>query len=162
MASFNYLKILIVEDESAFSEILVKFLHPLKREFPDAEIIIAPTMARAIEIINSVPTPDITVLDLTLADSTPAETIDKIKLIQDKTPVLVLTGLITPEDKEKIAKLGVEVLDKFSMIESRNFMSKIIDTILSWNNDWWIRVQKQREITDFNLQKLKELLITHE
>lgn len=158
------LKILIVEDEVPMWELIVRLLQPLKIEFPSAEIIIIGSLTRALEIINSIPAPDITLLDLLLNDSNPDNTIKKIREIHSKSPVVVITNQATKENILKIQKLGlgIKIIEKLDLVKGNNLMKIILNTISAWRNDWWYRIQKEREISNLNLSRLRKLIYTEE
>lgn len=160
MTKSKFLKILIVEDDVPMWELITRLLQPLKVEFPTSEIVIIGSLFRAMEIINSVPAPDITLLDLKLNDSDPDDTIQHIKDIHSKCPVVVITNQATKENITKIQKLGinVDIFNKIDLIKKYDLMEIILNTISKWRNDWWARIQTEREISDSNLKQLRKLV----
>jgi CheY-like chemotaxis protein len=99
-------RILIVEDAPEMAKLLVRYLQPVARE-----IIVAESMEHAFAVINQVNPFDIVTLDLNLPDSRTEETRDKIREIKRINPdalVVVITGVVRPEEQERIIAAGAD------------------------------------------------------
>jgi CheY-like chemotaxis protein len=99
-------RILIVEDAPEMAKLLVRYLQPVARE-----IIVADSMEHAFAVINAVDPFDIVTLDLNLPDSRTEETRDKIREIKRVNPdalVVVITGVVRPEEQAKILEAGAD------------------------------------------------------
>ena len=99
-------RILIVEDSPEMAKILERYLRPVARE-----IIIADSMEHAFSVINAADPFDLVTLDLNLPDSRTEETRERIREIKRTNPdalVVVVTGVVRPEEQAKILEAGAD------------------------------------------------------
>lgn len=146
------LKILIVEDEQPVADVLERLVAPLKDSFPGSQVILATRMADALEIIGSIPSPDITLLDLSLPDSSIEETIGRLRDIEAVCPVVIVTGHATERVIAMMGDLKVPVIDKsIALFESNFLVRAIVRVVEAWQKNRWARI-------DRNLNRMKEMI----
>lgn len=100
------MRILIVEDSPELAKLIARYVKGIARE-----IIIAESMAQADAIIHQANPFDLVTLDLNLPDSRVEDTIAKIQEIKRTNPdglLVVITGVVRPEDQAKIMKSGAD------------------------------------------------------
>jgi DNA-binding NarL/FixJ family response regulator len=91
------LTILVIEDEKACREILFPiWLAPLTEAHPDTKLVLLGNMNEALHYLVG-NTPDLILLDLTLPDSPPSESIRKIPDLLKRAPVVVVSGSLEPD-----------------------------------------------------------------
>lgn len=99
------LTILIVEDQDAVIAIWKHFLHPI-----NCDLLIAKTFADGKSLLELYH-PDLVLLDLRLTDSTVDETISRIKVLKELSPlstIVVISGYVTPAMAELAINQGAE------------------------------------------------------
>src|SRR5437588_1350169 len=92
--------LLLIDDEPAIQHAFRKAFHK-----PDYETITARTAAEGLALVTS-RKPDVVVLDINLPDSTGLQTFDRLKQINARTPVLLITGHGTTELAIQAMKRG--------------------------------------------------------
>lgn len=106
------LHVLIVEDDSHMAEWVQQHIEPLRAAFPRAVIEIVSTWLAAQSAIACEPPPNVTLLDLTLPDSTMLETIARVSIIEQRSAVVIITGHKTEDVEALLVDSRVEVLHK--------------------------------------------------
>ena len=106
------LLILVVEDHIGVQAIIERGVATIRAAFPDSEVRHRASLADAMLVLAEHPRPDAVVLDLALSDSTTQQTIARLHEIDALSPVVVITGMATPEEIEMVKKLGIEVIVK--------------------------------------------------
>lgn len=106
------LHVLIVEDDTHMAEWVQEHIKPLRAAFPRATIEIVNTWLAAQAAIASDPPPNVTLLDLTLPDSTMHETIARVSIIEQRSAVVIITGHKTEDVEALLVDRRVEVLHK--------------------------------------------------
>jgi two-component system nitrogen regulation response regulator GlnG len=92
--------LLLIDDEPVIQHAFRKAFHP-----PDYETLTARTAADGLALLTS-RKPDVVVLDVNLPDSTGLQTFDRIKQIDARIPVLLITGRGTTELAIQAMKRG--------------------------------------------------------
>lgn len=106
------LYILIVEDSETVAAVIERTIGRLREWFPDAVIQAVTSWADAIRYINADPAPDLTLLDLTLPDATMHESIARVKHLEERTAVVIITGQKRETVEERLIDSEVEILEK--------------------------------------------------
>jgi len=102
------MKVLIVEDDPGMVKVLKALLAPLT-----TEIIVAHTMAEAIDAVAQAKEIELITLDLGLPDSNIKQTIGRIRTFRDKHPnalLIVITGMNIPDLEKLVAEQGADGL----------------------------------------------------
>jgi CheY-like chemotaxis protein len=93
------LLILVVEDERDVREVLFPlWLEKLTKVYPGTELVLVETMNAALAFLK-LRTPSLILLDLTLPDSLPKQTIQKIPEMAAASNVIVVSGSLDPGDE---------------------------------------------------------------
>lgn len=148
--------ILIIDDEASIYSLLDKILLPLVKKWPNSEITKVKTKEKAFAILQKYPLPDIVLHDLKLPDSGIEETLKTLDEVEDKSPVLVLTGydinwvrsLITYRTKH------LEILSKDDILKDGFLINAIINAISKWSKPKGL---SNMDKIERNLVKLREL-----
>lgn len=102
------MKILIIEDDDAFAGLVERFMSEIS-----TDIVIAHSFRDAISVLTVIPLPDLITLDLSLPDSNTEATISRIHVLREaneKSVILVLSGIVTGVDKQRIIDSGADDL----------------------------------------------------
>lgn len=78
-----------------------------------SDIVIAYSFRDAIKVLTVTPLPDLITLDLSLPDSNTEATISRIHVLREaneKSVILVLSGIVTTVDKQRIIDAGADDL----------------------------------------------------
>lgn len=126
------MKILIIEDDVAFAGLVERFMSEIS-----SDIVIAHSFRDAIKALTVIPLPDVITLDLALPDSDTEKTISQIHVLREaneKSVILVLSGIVTPIDRNRIIQAGAdEMLLKNDMLpmgtKGKGFMANLYDVI---------------------------------
>lgn len=145
--------ILIVEDENTMSMIMSKIVGPIVENFPNSTIQIATHLYEALDVVARTPAPDIVLLDLSLPDSTMENTIAKLTQIEDRSPVVIVTGHARESLESLLAGRDTEFIQKQ---DADFFKSGYIIGII-------LRVLQRRKRRDFeqmdtNIERMRTLL----
>lgn len=100
------MKILIVEDSPELARMIARYVKGLARE-----VIIAQDMAHAFAELQKADPFDIVTLDLNLPDSNIESTLAQIMNIKTTQPnclLVVVTGVVRPEEKDRIIAAGAD------------------------------------------------------
>lgn len=120
------MQILIVEDMESMAHYIGRLMKPIRDEFPGSTVTTVATFDAAMEIISEINPPDIVLLDLTLPPLSPAETIARLHEIEDRSPVVIVTG----HPKEHVEKLlgehQAEVVYKTDMLKGSGVLFRAI------------------------------------
>jgi len=119
-ASFNLPKVLIVEDEDLYRNLIKAFLHEL------FDVVIASNGREAREILESEPNIDVVILDLFLPD---VSGVDLIPCIQQKQPdseIVIVTAYEQLSEATKLIRLGAD-----NFLNKPILKNQLIDVIFS-------------------------------
>lgn len=108
----NTLRILIVEDQKAMSDTLNIAFRQLLRFYPDALIVLAPTLTKAKQYLAEEPPPDVVILDIGLPDSVWRETLSEVPDIETRAGVIIVTGHPVDEVRTFLDAPNVEIVHK--------------------------------------------------
>jgi len=124
------MKVLLIEDNKTDAFVI---RHRLEAAYPQSDIITAKSLREALSFIQN--SMFLLILsDLNLTDSMGPRTIEAIRKIDKKTPILALTGFKTNLTEEEALKLGAnEVISKLD-ISSRDFLDSIERCMAYRNN----------------------------
>jgi DNA-binding NtrC family response regulator len=118
--------ILLVEDDPIASGRIMELVAPLIEAFPGSRITPVRSMGEARLIIDRTPSPDVVLLDLTLPDSMIEETLARIESIEDRSPVVIVTGT----SKDRVLRLlkgrRVEIAEKDVIFRERGALVKFV------------------------------------
>lgn len=135
------LEILLVEDQTDMAEYFVSIIKKVIERFPGCTVTYVRFLAEALTIIRS-HAPDVVLLDLTLADrgNTMEETLTHVEAIQEKCPLLILTGHDVDRVKALIPLINVEIVNKRDAYSRpRWFFNLILNVVTIW------RAKRKRE-----------------
>lgn len=126
------MRILIVEDDEPLAGLIARYFRPLTSIAP----VIARNMTEAMQEINRVPPVDLVTLDLALPDSTPLETLGRIKEMKAINPnaiIVVVTGTVKPEMEGEVMSSGADGFMQKTLTcnNSNSFMSRLGDIVKS-------------------------------
>lgn len=92
------------------------------------------TMAEALRFLAENPTLEVITLDLNLPDSRAPQTVPRIPDIRNINPealLLIVSGVVTEEDKKLASSLGADVVfEKLEVPTERTFLQKFGDAIM--------------------------------
>lgn len=146
------LRILVVEDCENMAHFIGRILDPLRAAFPGCSVVYKGSMADALLVIAELPHPDVIVLDAKLPDSTISETISRLKELDEKHPVVVVSAIANSQEIELITKLGIEFVTK---TVERGFIdllrSAILRTLLRGH-------ERKRSKLDADIERIHELV----
>lgn len=100
------MKILIVEDSPELAKLIARYVRGIARE-----VIVADSMAHAFSELQKADPFDIVTLDLNLPDSNIESSLGRIMEIKAQNPnclLVVITGVIRPEEKNRILSAGAD------------------------------------------------------
>ena len=136
MKSINYMRILLVEDEESLQELL-----KINLEAEGYEVSIAADGKKAIELFNQ-ESFHLILLDIMLPELDGLEVCQRIRLSDQKTPILFLTARDAPEDRIKGLKLGGDdylpkpfVLEEL-LLRVKNLIRRSADPALNMSNSF--------------------------
>lgn len=124
------MRVLIIEDRPEIASLLGDWVGTFS-----SEVLIADKLEDAVKIINESPPHTLISLDLNLLDSRSEETMAQIPKIRASNPdavLIVLTGVATPKDEQRIRDLGADALiEKLDVPTKKTFMDKLRDVVVS-------------------------------
>lgn len=112
MSNPQSLRILIVEDDPLFSEIAAGLVRPILDAFPESVVVSVQTAEAALKAISEIPTPDVTLLDLTLPPFGVEETLRHLSTLEEKTAVVILTGHKEEFVRQFIGQRDTPIIEK--------------------------------------------------
>lgn len=138
--------ILIVEDQDNMAVVMQRLIAPVRKAWPDCAVTWVITLAAAKHIIASTCPPDVTVLDLSLNDSSVDATIAQIPHMKENTAIIVVTGHyeVVPRIPE-----GIPIIKKDEGM-SKSFALVVARAFLSRPNGPWAQADKA-------IERMKEL-----
>lgn len=144
----NTLRVLIAEDEEQVTEVIERSLEFL----PFSKIVIkkVKTLEEALAIINEEPPPDLVTLDLRLTDSGPENTLAHVEQIEQRCPVIVVTGKMIDGFDEMITKLNIDIIKKGTGSWLDSFIQGCVRTISRGSARQYLKMQAR-------LLKLRDL-----
>lgn len=142
------MNILIIEDQAEMAASIQSALSIVKDRFPDATVTIASTLAAGRAFIDSIPAPDVVVLDLELPDSGWRATVSLVDVIEERSPVVIITGHPEGIIRELLTNPAVEILSKGPCF-FENLLGYVIRAVK--------RGGKLQQVAD-NLNRMKDLL----
>lgn len=148
------LKILIVEDDKLMATLLAHIVDPLLQRWPDSQIIVTHTWSAALQELQSLPIPDLVLLDLSLPDSTIERTIERIGEVEDRCPLVIVTGHYSEQVKKLLKEREIEVVEK---IDALSFGETLIKAIVREINYWHDRKNTRINRIRDNLNQLQVL-----
>lgn len=150
------MEILIVEDQIPVAEIVSIVIRRVFERFPGCKVRYVRFLSEALEIINR-HAPDVVVLDLLLADpdSSMEKTLSHLDEIEERSPLVILTGHDPAEVRKLIPDSKVEIVAKDSMIEGRDWFFNLL---LNVRQKWLDKRQKEeREAVKSILGQMREI-----
>lgn len=129
------MRFLIVEDDPGMGVVLRQKLDIIRTRFPAATITLVRSLAAAKHETESYPTPDTTILDLTLLDAFWEETVAAAPAIDAQSPVVIITGHPVEKVRALLANDEIEVLGKTPEVLSGNFLFEAIYRALNRKAD---------------------------
>jgi CheY-like chemotaxis protein len=120
------LHILIVEDETPFIHIAQSLVQPLLEVFPGSVVSVARRLQDALDIIATVPVPDVILLDLTL-DLPMEDTIASLDKFEDAAATVLVTGHSAELVRKLLNGRPMEVIQKESLLEMRKTLIPAIE-----------------------------------
>ncbi|OGW80254.1 MAG: hypothetical protein A3G33_06165 [Omnitrophica bacterium RIFCSPLOWO2_12_FULL_44_17] len=142
------IKVLLIEDDAAYAKLLQ---NRLGREVnPSIDLRSAQSLHTGLEEIGKFK-PDVILLDLTLPDSSPKETVEAVKNISPKIPVVILSGLDNEDIAVKAVRGGVEDYLVKSEMEGKT-LSRILKHAIERS-----RIKQDIDIAN---ERLKQLSVT--
>lgn len=150
----NRMKILIVEDDTLFGELVLRKIELIRDKFPMAEITLVATMKAATRIVSEDPAPDVTFLDLSLPDSDFEQTIASIPMLDERTSIVVVTGHPEARVRQRIENQSIPIVLKDGELLKGDSILRILIGAFMRNR------RADRDI-ESNLQKLRELVASH-
>lgn len=106
------MRFLIVEDDPGMGLVLRHKLASILSRFPEAIVTLVQSLAAAKHEIETYPSPDVVVLDLTLLDATWEETLAEASSFDLRSPVVILTGHPIEKVKALLSNSSIEILAK--------------------------------------------------
>lgn len=116
-------RFLVVDDDAAF----VELLKALSRDF-NCEFDVALTCDSAIDYCNQIDGYDFVWLDLRLdSGRSGTEVFTRLKSLNRRKPVLIVAGVLTPQDIQSISKVGIA----FFLLKPQVFTMECVEEIFS-------------------------------
>lgn len=135
------LRVLIVEDEPNVAVMLELIIAPILKEWPNSTITKVRSFAEAEKIINSLPFPDVAIVDLTLPDSSMEQTIKNLSTLNARCPVVIITG----HPREALIRLGLPfdapVVFKNDEINPNVIVNAIARALILYRQTEWDRLE---------------------
>lgn len=99
------MRVLLVEDNSAYAKLITKLLHAIYRK--QVDVLHRTSLGEGIEACRTVPV-DVVLLDLHLPDSSGLETLFSMLAVAECLPIVVLTGVTDEETSIQAVTAGAE------------------------------------------------------
>lgn len=126
------MKIMLIEDDAACVMVFKYRFSKFQDRHPNLEIQSAPDLKEADEILKTFDA-GLIVLDLTLKRTAPDKVISQIKRLCKKAPVLVMSGTVDKEMKNRVKEAGaVGFLSKL-LLASDEIVGRVVQTYLLYN-----------------------------
>ena len=143
---------LIIEDDPDTAHLLGMLLTRNSFRFE-----LASTLADGISRADSHPFPEIILLDLTLPDSSPAETVRRLPELMRNSPVLVLSHCDDPDLKSRIEAVGSHYARKeMDRVGGERIFSAMVTAIQAWKHTTNSEKKKTSRI-DLNLLEMRAI-----
>lgn len=146
------IRILIVEDDPLYAEVVNRLVRPIVAAFPGSSVITVNTIEAALQLIAQMPAPDLTLLDLTLPPSGMKETLAHLEAMEERTAVVIVTGAKEQFIREIIGPRDTPIVEKTAdlMRAPGPLMRAICIAVELFQNRKWARVRE-------NLTLLKQV-----
>jgi DNA-binding NtrC family response regulator len=117
-------KILVIDDEEGIRSLLDTLLS--RKGY---EVVLAASGQKGLELFRR-ERPDVVVLDLKMPEMDGVTVLKQIRCVDQRLPVIVLTGVGTPETEQQVYSLGVnEFVEKeFSLHRLGDSLKRLLDT----------------------------------
>lgn len=149
------LRILVIEDDKIFGEAIQTKLRSVEKMFSGAIFILVKTLAAARVVLSEAPYPDVAILDLTLEDSGFEQTLSAYSELEEKCPILIVSGHDPKRIVQELKGKEVPILSKDPSMWGSNV---ILDALISVMDLW--HKNRFKDITE-NLRTLKEMRNAH-
>jgi DNA-binding NtrC family response regulator len=127
-------------------------LEIIRSSFPDAEITLVGTFAHALAAVNSYPVPEVVLLDLSLPDSSFADTLARVGEIEAQSAVVIVTGHPASKVREILQSPEIEIVEKTpDMLTSNILIAAIVRALTR-------RGAQETEKLKQNIARMSELL----
>lgn len=120
------MKILIVEDIASMADYLSRMVAPLRAAFPGSEVEIVATLDAALAACQRSQPPDVVLLDLTLPPHGPEEVIAHIHKVEDRSPVVIVTGHSREYIERITAGMDLQIVFKNDLVRDSGMLFKAI------------------------------------
>lgn len=94
------------------ASLLTSFMAPVKEEFPHSEVNVVHNFEDAKRIIQSIPAPDIALMDLSLPPLKHQETISRLHEIEGRCAIVIVTGHRPEEVRKLLGGREIEIVHK--------------------------------------------------
>lgn len=158
MSDKDAIRILIVEDEKSFQIIFERLVKPLTEHFKGSTVTVASRLRDAMQIIAGYPPPDIVILDLNLPDSAMAETIKRLDEIEERCPLIIVTGYSTDLVRGLIkSQREYEIVQK-----DENLYTKLAKAVVAVFSAWHRKKEQQdRQEQQDRIDRMEEIVREH-
>ncbi len=144
----NSLRILVVEDDPLYSEIINRLLlHDILERIPGSVVTFVKTLEAMEEVLCEIERPDVTILDLAVPPNTMRDTLAQLETIELCTPVVILTGSKEENIRAIIGHRLTPIVEKTAAAADPGILHRaIIFAVEYWQNHRWARVKANIEI----------------
>jgi CheY-like chemotaxis protein len=143
------MRILVVEDNELFREIIQRgLLAEMLKAMPESVVSFVSTLDAMMATLASLDRPDVTILDLGVPPNTMAETLSRLDMIEEHTPVVILTGNQEEAIRAKIGHRLTPVVEKNDqLIKDPGILHRaIVFAVEYWQHRKWARVKANIDI----------------
>ncbi len=156
VGSSEDLRILIVDDDPAFGNLIGEYLQTVRKTFPKAIITVVTSMVEALTIVSQRPHPDVVLCDLKLDFSGAEGTLQRIRDIDPPSPVIIMTGYSSEKNRADAIKAGASAfLSKDEIVRSPGVLQKCIGAIC------YSRAENLREDLTRRIEGMKRFVAAH-
>lgn len=138
--------ILIVEDEKSVGMLIQERIQFLFSKFPNSEIRLVTTWNEAVRIAQAAPSPDISLVDLSLPAQDFESTISKLDEIDNYSPVVIVSGHPKDQILQLLQNKEILVIEKGENNWLDRLVVAIIETLHIRNLSRYKRIEAKIEI----------------
>lgn len=148
MSTATGIRILVAEDDPAFSELIEqRLLPPIVAAIPNSTVIFVRSIEAVLAELASIARPDVLLLDLTMPPSGMADTLARLDTIEQATPVVILTGSKEEAVRNIIGTRPTPVVEKEIAIGNPGLLHQVICRVIEfWQNTRHARTRENIRI----------------
>ncbi len=152
MSEISEFRILVIEDDPAIGMLIEDALGRLRKKFNSVTITRSDLLHKGRILVQSSPSYDLVVLDLRLPDSEIEQTIGQIDLMENYSPVIIVTGYPETMIRKLLDNREIDVIYKGGkgLLWLEVLCAAIVGAIIRWR-------QRNHDRIEANIRRIKEL-----